>query len=106
MRESPLLIFGLSIAFFAMVVSGGPETASQIKRDDARQADIESWAQHEHCRAQSDRPEHCVAPLRSSDPFTGTPYIKKENPERWCARFERTQDDRPGIVDGCVIVTS
>lgn len=106
MRETPLLLFALTIAFLAIVVSGGPDAAADIRRDDARIADIQALAFWSDCEniENPDAFRKCRKPDRTEDPFTGAPYVREANPDRWCATLERPQDSRPGTSEGCVLV--
>lgn len=106
MRETPLLLFALSIALLAIIVSGGPDTAAAIRRDDARIADIQALAFWSDCqgRVPAQAFAECRKPDRTADPFTGAAYVRESAPDRWCATLERPQDIRPGTSQGCVQV--
>lgn len=97
MREAPILIFSALMVLTSVVVSGGPRVAAEIRRDDQRASDLSSLAMSEKC------PE-CVAEPSFVDPKTGEAYVRKGDPDRWCAEMERPQDIRPALRDGCVLV--
>lgn len=103
MREGPLLMFALSAAFLAMVVSGGPQAASEIRRDDTRESDIRSWSGYDACLKRADEASDCQKPERAADPYTGVPYRKETGPDRWCADFDRPEDVRQNVQGGCVL---
>ena len=99
MREAPILIFSALMVLTSVVISGGPRVAAEIRRDDQRASDLSSLAMSEKC------PE-CVFAPSFGDPQTGRAYVRKTDPDRWCAAMERPQDVRPALRDGCVIVPS
>lgn len=101
-----------------LLLTGGPGTARQERRDQSRESDLSDLSLLVRCLADANGrrlPERleitpdCDPQARLNDPFTGTPYrYAVIGPRRYrlCADFELPENRAPGLRDrdaaGCV----
>lgn len=103
MREYPLPLFALSLVFLTMCVTGGPQDAAALNRDETRISDLRTLMNFDLCQREDNG--HCGIAPRSIDPYTDVAYMKKTAPERWCAVLERPDEPREAVTDGCISET-
>ena len=104
-RETPLIAFAAGLALLSVVMTGGPRAAAEARRDQARADDLRALANLSECQDHDGLCSETEA--RGQDPFTGAAYEERQDPRRWCAVMERSDDPAYGVTaEGCVLVRS